>query len=258
MSQPGRHRTLDDAKRNTICALVATGVSVRRAARFVECDPRTIRNEAQRNDEFRMELERCRSQAQIHPLRTLQQAARENWRAAAWWLQRLDPESFGKRNGLGKREANKFVGDLIAIIDRVVASPIERRQMEELLTAAMPGLMRRAWEYHQTRRRLKEGMEALERRRFAAADGPLEEFLAPEGRAAASVDDLLRMLREEFHPSSKRPVAERATAATEEKLPLQGVLSSPVGNNAAPPAAPPRPNSHPPNLLQRSRNEMGA
>jgi len=90
----------------------------------------------------------------------MQQAAASNWRAAAWWLERLAPETFAQpaEAVLGRREANRFVDDLIASIDEAVSNPAERERMHELLSAAMPSAMRRAWNYRQSKRKLGQAM----------------------------------------------------------------------------------------------------
>jgi hypothetical protein len=183
MSQVGRPRKFDQTKRAEVCALLAAGVSVREAARFVGCDRGTIRNEARRNDQFRHQLQRARSQAQVHPLRTMQQAAATNWRAAAWWLERLAPDTFAEpaASVVGRREANKFAADLIAIIERVVADPLEREQLYDLLTAAMPAAMRRVWDHRQSGRKLARAIDYFQDRRTAVAD-----FLSQTSTSAAS------------------------------------------------------------------------
>ena len=168
----GRPKKLDEAKRAHVLALVAAGIKLSAAARLVDCDPNTVRNEAHRNRAFARELRRARTQAQIHPLRTMQQAAATNWRAAAWWLERLAPKSFAQSADvkLGQREANKFVADLIQIIDRAVASPVERARLTELLSVAMPTAMRRAWDYRQSRRQLRHALKHLNDQQLLGED----------------------------------------------------------------------------------------
>src|SRR5262245_9602092 len=82
MSAVGRPRALDEDKQTTVCSLVAAGVSIREAADFLDCDPRSIRREAERNENFRRQLAQAKSDARIHPLETLRRAAKSNWRAA--------------------------------------------------------------------------------------------------------------------------------------------------------------------------------
>src|SRR3954471_24234235 len=75
----GRPRTLDDAKRREICALVAGGCGLREAARYVRCNTGTIRLEAERNPEFDNQLRRSQTYAQLSPLRAMQLAVGTHW-----------------------------------------------------------------------------------------------------------------------------------------------------------------------------------
>src|SRR5262245_9687846 len=98
MATVGRPRALGDDQQDTVCSLVAAGVSVRQAADFLDCDPRSIRREAQRNEDFRRRLAKAKTEARVHPLETLQRAAQTNWRAALNWMERFDPDRFARPN----------------------------------------------------------------------------------------------------------------------------------------------------------------
>jgi hypothetical protein len=134
-------------------------------------------------------------------MKTMREAAASNWRAAAWWLERLDPLVFtqGPPTAIGKREGNKFVADLTDIIDKVVTNPLERRQFENLLTAALPPALRRAWDKRQSRRFLQRTMKNLDERKAKRAD----PFLTPKQRRedAAFRRELNRILE-----ASKMPL----------------------------------------------------
>jgi IS30 family transposase len=144
---PGRPKALDDDKCSTICSLVATGVSLRQAAHYLGCTPTSIRREAKRNAEFRERLNKAKAEARIQPLETLQQAAKSNWRAALAWMERLDPDRFANPSEsiVTKREANRFVDDLIESIEDVVKNPRQRRDLFDRLEAALPLAMERRW-----------------------------------------------------------------------------------------------------------------
>lgn len=43
------------------------------------------------------QVTRARAQAEVRAMATIQQAAPENWQAAAWFLERTAPEKFGRR-----------------------------------------------------------------------------------------------------------------------------------------------------------------
>jgi hypothetical protein len=229
-NQGGRPMALDDFKRHRISTLVARGAGIRSAARALGCDASTIRREMQRNPEFRHEFECNRAQAQMMPLKVLHDSAvRGNWRAAMWWIKRLEGGSApaGQLNVLGKREANRFVGDLIDILDQVVTHPLERRQLDDLLTAAMPGVMKRAWEHQQTRRRFKEALSAFKSGRPAPPKDASRASLSPEEqlevdvrRLNAQIDEESRANLRELHrqPRGKNAAHARRLTRTPPRL----------------------------------------
>jgi hypothetical protein len=158
ISETGRPKTLDDEKLATVCALVAAGISLRKVARFVACDPQTIRREAQRNDHFRNQLAKAKSEATLHPLETLREAAKTNWRAALAWIERLEPDRYAGRRSpaVTKRDVTKYVSTLIDAIDRIVTNAWEREYLFDILSAAMPAAIRQCWEGVGPRRGLEQ------------------------------------------------------------------------------------------------------
>ena len=96
----GRPPVLDDMKKGQILGIVGVGCSRRTAARFVGCDAKTIRNTAGRDPEFAGQLAHASQAAEIEYVRNINQAAKKEqyWRAAAWALERLNPEDFAKRS----------------------------------------------------------------------------------------------------------------------------------------------------------------
>jgi hypothetical protein len=239
MPGPGQPKKLDHTKRAEVCALVAAGVNVREAARFVGCDRKTIHNEARRNHEFHRQLQQARSQAQVHPLRTMHEAAATNWRAAAWWLERLAPEAFAQPAAavLGQREANKFAADLIEIIERVVSNPLERERLYELVTATLPAAMRRTWDHRQSRRKLERAMVYFDGKPTTAADGdPPNWSSTPEPRPETPIERVLATFNEQLRQAAqaaKRPSpAARDKPAPVEKFPPADNCFAPPGKNA--------------------------
>ena len=95
----GRPEALDETKRAEICAVLAVGGSQRMAARYVGVNPNTIRRTARRDKSFARDLARAAARAELLPLTALDRAAQTDryWRAAAWKLERSDPERFRAR-----------------------------------------------------------------------------------------------------------------------------------------------------------------
>lgn len=91
---------LDEYRRREVLAIVSVGCSRRTAARYLGCSPSTIRREAQRDRAFGEELTKAESKAQILFMQNILAAARKEqyWRAAAWALERLNPEEFAPRS----------------------------------------------------------------------------------------------------------------------------------------------------------------
>ena len=98
MTKAGRPRALDEAKKREVCALLSAGASMRYAGRYVGCSAKTIRNEARRDPDFGDHLRKSQLVAQLEPLRALRKKATTHWRAAAWLLERGDPEQFARQD----------------------------------------------------------------------------------------------------------------------------------------------------------------
>jgi hypothetical protein len=96
----GRPPVLDEMKKGQILAIIGVGCSRRTAARYVGCDAKTIRNTALRDPEFAGQLCHASQAAEIEYVRRINNAAKKEqyWRAAAWALERLNPEDFAKRS----------------------------------------------------------------------------------------------------------------------------------------------------------------
>ena len=98
MNSMGRPRALaDPLKRREICTLIGVGAGYDGAARHVGCSVATIRREAERDPEFAEQLAAAETAAGLSPLQALRIAANNNWRAAAWLLERTYPDRFARR-----------------------------------------------------------------------------------------------------------------------------------------------------------------
>lgn len=99
MAQRGRRPVLDEFKRREILAILAVGGSRRTAAGYVGCAVSTIQNTADRDPQFAHHLGQAEHQAEIAYLKSIQKAAQQEkyWRAAAWVLERKNPDDFARR-----------------------------------------------------------------------------------------------------------------------------------------------------------------
>jgi len=100
IQEPGSRRGLDEFRKREILAILSVGCSRRTAARYVGCSPSTIRRTAERDPEFAEALRKAETKAQILFMKNIAAAARKEqyWRAAAWALERLNPEDYGPRS----------------------------------------------------------------------------------------------------------------------------------------------------------------
>ena len=92
----GRRSILDDKMKAEICDRVNRGDTVVEAAEAVDVSLRTVQRAAVRDENFHHELKLALGGAP-DPLKLMQTAARAHWRAAAWLLERQDPEHYAKR-----------------------------------------------------------------------------------------------------------------------------------------------------------------
>jgi hypothetical protein len=80
----GRPPVLDDLLKGRLLSLMAVGLSFRQAAAQVGVHHQTLLGTLKRDEEFAQQIAEARLDAISQPLLTVVQAARKNWRAAAW------------------------------------------------------------------------------------------------------------------------------------------------------------------------------
>ena len=84
----------------------------------------TSASEREANEWFRRKLARAKMKADLAPLRAMQRAMLKDWRAAAWFLERTQPEKFGRRNhrAFTQKQANALVKDITSIVGEELTS----------------------------------------------------------------------------------------------------------------------------------------
>ena len=99
MAKRGTRTKLDEGKRHDLITLLGLGCSRRTAARYVGCTVAAIENTLRDDPEFSERVLRAEQQAEIGYLQNIKQAAKKEqyWRAAAWALERRNPEDFAAR-----------------------------------------------------------------------------------------------------------------------------------------------------------------
>jgi hypothetical protein len=196
---PGRPRSLNEIKRREICALVSTGCGIRQAARYVRCAASTIHREAQRDPEFLEQLRRAEMAAQLNPLHAMQQAVATHWRAAAWFLERTDPERFSRRDprNFGQKQFRALTGDLVDIIYSEIIDPLACERIVKRIKAAIDYAMHSAWDTRRTQNKLRRAMQFFDVKDCSV--NPLDPF----GFQDPGFDAVLR--RSEPASSNRRP-----------------------------------------------------
>ena len=166
MATMGRPRVLDEGKRREVCALMAAGASRAQAAEYVGCSESTLKREAMRDREFGERMRRAKATASLTPLHAMRQAAQTHWRAAAWMLERAEPEQFGRRHRrhLGAKELRALRRDLIDIFRDEIDHPVLRDRVAKRVKAAIDYAMRHAWDSRRTGGELRSAMEFFDRR----------------------------------------------------------------------------------------------
>jgi hypothetical protein len=137
MPPPLAHRyLLDETKRQIIVAMVANGSSRRVAARYIGCSPSTITRTAARVPAFGAQLARAEQTAEFNLLRAVQAAAKlpQHWRAAAWLLERRNPDDFARRspNVLTDQQVVDIIDQMIEVLYKDVHEENYIRAMQKL------------------------------------------------------------------------------------------------------------------------------
>jgi hypothetical protein len=132
----GRRRILDPEKKVELCEHVAKGATVEDAAETVGVSIRTVQRERKLDEDFDHELQLSLRQPP-DPLKMMQRAARAHWRAAAWLLERTDPETYAKRAKNSASPAQFHAGLEFVMEAALAAIPPElHEQVYEYMTAA--------------------------------------------------------------------------------------------------------------------------
>jgi hypothetical protein len=144
MAKLGRRPVLDEYKRREILAILAVGSTRSTAARYVGCAVSTIQNTADRDPKFAEQLRKNEHASEIGYLENIRSAARNEryWRAAAWALERIDPEQYGRRSPevITIDQIRRLLAQFAEIIVEEVPVPEYRKNILKRLDALTGGL----------------------------------------------------------------------------------------------------------------------
>ena len=133
MARRGKRPALDETKKLEIVALLTVGCSQRVAARYVGCAARTITRTAARDPVFAEKLRKAACNTEIGYLKNIQKAARKEqyWRAAAWALERMKPETYGPRapGVVTAQQIQLLMTQFAAVIVTELPNPADRQNV---------------------------------------------------------------------------------------------------------------------------------
>lgn len=93
----GRPQQFTAQQQQKLLEHIAQGATTEDAARIVGVSLRTVQRQARYNEFFQRNLQLALSSPPSTPQTLIQHAARTHWRAAAWLLERTDPDNYSKR-----------------------------------------------------------------------------------------------------------------------------------------------------------------
>lgn len=137
MAKCGRRPVLDQYKKREILAIISVGCSRRTAARYVGCAPSTIANTAERSTAFARSLRQAEQKSEIDNIKNIQDAAKkaQYWRAAAWILERRNPEDFAPKNpnAITIADIRQLLAEFVQIImEEVTVAEYRKRILKRL------------------------------------------------------------------------------------------------------------------------------
>lgn len=126
-------KTFTRKQKDEILAILSVGCSRKVAARYVGCLPREIQKTAKEDADFALALQHAEEQAEITSMKSINAAARQEryWKAAAWILERKNPEEFRLRSPgtFNAQQLNFIVEHLSKIIAEEVKAPAYRKRV---------------------------------------------------------------------------------------------------------------------------------
>ncbi|MEO1497499.1 MAG: hypothetical protein AAFV43_10145 [Planctomycetota bacterium] len=113
---------MTDKQKQEAALVVSVGCDRETAAKYVGCSIDDLVEAARRDAGFAAALRKNEAAAELAHMRNIQQAAKDDkhWRASVWWLERLAPERFARRDA-GAVTRRELTGLLSAIAGGIAA-----------------------------------------------------------------------------------------------------------------------------------------
>ncbi len=127
---PGRPRTFaDDKFRRLFLIGLQSGLSRTAACKCFGIDKHTLLNECQRSPEFKAEVKYAVERGKLQMLAKVMRS--KDWRAAAWYLERVHYEEFAKKHPdvVTKDQLNSTIAAVVALL---FSGNVPRSEVEAL------------------------------------------------------------------------------------------------------------------------------
>jgi hypothetical protein len=111
----GRKSSLDDKKRDELCVMIHVGCSVRSAATLLGIKEQSVRHARRTNPEFNEQVRKAERQRNLLLLQNVAAAGKKSWRASAWLLASLQPETYNHRRP-GRPLSKRHLAEQIATV----------------------------------------------------------------------------------------------------------------------------------------------
>lgn len=119
---------LTESQQRDVLLIVGVGCDRSVAASYAGVDPRAIDATAEASGAFARELARAEANAELMHVQNIRQAAKDekNWRASVWWLERVFPERYARKESGGVSP-----GDIQSLLQQVAEAIAESVQTSE-------------------------------------------------------------------------------------------------------------------------------
>ena len=128
---------LDETQKREILAMVAIGGNLAMAAQYIGVHVASVRAEQRHDPGFAERLQKSELRSEVSFLKAIQAAAGDpkQWRAAAWALERLYPERYGRRapKTIPLERMQELMSQTIDIIAAEVPVKRHREQLQRRL-----------------------------------------------------------------------------------------------------------------------------
>lgn len=97
MARP-KKKQVDPVLAEKLIEVLTSGATVKDSCAYVGISTEQFYNDLERFDDFRDKIEKARATAKVSSVAIIRTASKTNWQAAAWFLERSDPASWGRKD----------------------------------------------------------------------------------------------------------------------------------------------------------------